>query len=110
MVAGGAPDSGFISAEAVAQETSHAADCRYADARQIVNLPIGQTFLEQAHDLPAIDDGLQLGRSAEILEEISALFGGSKRNDRVEERVFGTGLAAIRVVTVRFHRGNVIVY
>ena len=92
-----------IAAEAIGQETGDSTDRGDTDAGQVVDLPVGQVLLEVFHDLPAIDQGLQLGGRAEILEEISTLGGRLEADYGVKQGIFSTLLLSLGFVTIGFH-------
>ena len=55
-------ESGRVAAESVAQESRDPADRGDADPRHIVNATIREILLQQAYDLPPIDQRLELRR------------------------------------------------
>ena len=54
-------DGGRVAAKSITQESRNPTDCGDADPRHIVNTAIGEILLQQADDLPAINQCLQLG-------------------------------------------------
>jgi hypothetical protein len=60
-------------------------------------------FLQVFDDLPAIDQGLQFCRRAQVLEKVSALVAVPQAYHGVEEGVFGAVLLAFGFVAVGFH-------
>ena len=62
-------DGRLVAAKAIREEAGDTSDRRDADARQIVNAAIGQPLFEVFDDLPAINEGLEFGRRAQILEK-----------------------------------------
>ena len=96
-------DGGAVATETVGQETGDSPNCGNADARQIVNLPVGQVLFEVLHHLPAINQRLQLSRGAQILKEIAALIGGPKADNGLEQGIFGNFLLTLGFVAVGLH-------
>ena len=108
---GGSAYCRLITARAIDQAASDPTDRRNADASKVVNLSIGQVFLEVLNDLPSIDESLELCRGAKILKKTADFLGISHCGEGPEERLFGTLLLAVCFVTVRFHScTTVIVY
>ena len=66
-------DGQRIAAVAVRKTTRHASDGRDADAGEAMNFAIGQALLQPLDHRPAVGDGLQLGRGAQVAEERAAL-------------------------------------
>ena len=95
MAGGGGPvDGGAIAAEAFIEKPRDATDRRDADAREVVNTPIRQVFLQQFDDVPAIDQRLQFRRSTQILEKPPILVSASSawaRSAGVSSRLGFTG-------------------
>jgi hypothetical protein len=88
-------DGRAVAAEAIRQESCDATDGGNADACEIVNLPIGQILLQVFHNLPAIDQCLEFGGSAEVLEEIAALSGRPEADYGLEKGILGTLLLSL---------------
>jgi hypothetical protein len=59
-----------------------------------VDLPVGQVALQQPDHGPAIGERLELGRCAQVAEEIPALLDGTQRQDGLEQGALGGGLLA----------------
>jgi hypothetical protein len=97
-------DSGLVAANAVREETGNATDRRYADAGKVVNPTVGQSLFEIGDDLPAINERLEFGGSAEVLQETAALVDRLETDQGFEEVVLGTFLFAASVVSIRFHQ------
>src|SRR5262245_56188430 len=75
----------LVTAVACDQEPCHAADRRDGHARDLVNLAIGQAVLEVLHYGPAVDERLELGRRAQIAEELLAFRLVAQAQDRAIE-------------------------
>ncbi len=104
-------DRGLIAAGAVAKTTCDAPDRGHAHAREIMNLSVGQFLLQVCDHLPAINQGLQLRRSAKVLEEEAAFFHALQRDNGIEQCVFGALLLAFGFVAIWLHgRINVLTY
>src|SRR5262245_4569963 len=75
----------LVTAVARDQEPRDAADRRDGHARDLVNLAIGQAVLEVLHDRPAVDERLELGRRAQVAEELLAFRLVTQAQDRAVE-------------------------
>src|SRR5690606_36877072 len=93
-----------IAAVAVAEEACDAADRRDGHAGELVDLPIGQPFLEVRDDRPAVDEGLELRGRAEVVEELAALGLGLEAQNRAEKTRLRAGRGARIQVPVVLHR------
>ena len=96
-------DCGLVTAIAVCQKPRYAANGRYTHACQLVDLTVGQALLQVFNDLPTIDECLELGRSAKVLEEVAAFNGRLEADDCLEKGVLCLGLLALCVGSIRFH-------
>jgi len=91
----GSFDGGAVAAEAIRQESCDASNGSNTDACEIVDLSIGQVLLQVFHNLPAIDQCLEFGGSAEVLEEIAALSGRPEADYGLEKGILGTLLLSL---------------
>jgi len=96
-------ESRAIPTKAIRQAAGDAPDGGDADASKVVDLSVGEVLFEVFNDLPTVEEGLELGWSAEVLEEITAFIDAFQADNGLEERVFGACLLAFGVVSVRFH-------
>src|SRR5690606_19181044 len=74
-----------IAAVAVAQKARNAPDRGDGHAGQLMDLAIGQPFLEVGDDRPAVDERLELRGCAEVVEELAAVAFGLEREDRAKK-------------------------
>lgn len=104
-------DGGLIAAGAIAKTTCDAPDSCHAHAREIVDFSVRQFLLQAGDHLPAINQGLQLRRSAKVFEEQAAFLRALQRDNGIEQCVFGTLLLAFGFVAIWFHSCiNVLTY
>src|SRR5690349_14148587 len=93
----------LVTAVACDQEPRDAADRRHGYARDLVNLAIGQAVLEVLHDGPAVDERLELGRSAQITEELLAFRLVTQAQDRAVEPLLRASGVPRRPFAIGFH-------
>ncbi len=104
-------DRSRVAAKSVTEEARYPADRGDANAGQIVDAAIGESFLQKANDVPAIDQCLQLRGGAQVFEEVTAFGQVLKPVHRFKKGIFIAFPLADSVVSVGFHtRTNVIVY
>ena len=96
-------DGGRVTAMTIGEEPRDASDRGDTDPGHVVDAAIGKVFLQQADDPPAIDQRLQLGRRAQVLEKIAAFAQILQADDRSEEGVLIAFLLPGRFVSVGFH-------
>lgn len=96
-------ERGFVAAETVSQEAGDTSDCGDADAGDVVYAPVGQFLLQKLDDLPPVDQRLQFGRGAKVLEEIADLVHLFERQDCAKERIFRAFAVGPGIVAVRLH-------
>lgn len=101
MVAGF--DGGEVAAIAVTQESCDPTDRGDADACQFVYATIGKIALQKANHLPAIDECLQFGRRAQILEKVSALLRALQATHCFKKRIFVASSLSGSLVLLGFH-------
>ena len=107
---GGSAYCGLITARAIDQAASNPTDRRNANASKVVNLSIGQVFLEILNDLPSVNQRLELCRGAKILKKTADFLAVSHCGKRPDEGLFCTLLLTVCFVSIRFHScTNVIV-
>jgi hypothetical protein len=103
LVVASAPQHRPVPAETIGQESRHSTDRGYANARYVVDLSVGELLDQKFHDLPAVNERLQLGGSTEIPEEPPAFIDILQADNSPEQRIFCPRLLSRRVVTIRFH-------
>ena len=59
-----------------------------------VDLAVGHALLQQPDDRPAVGEGLQFRRRAEVAEEVTALVDAPEREHGLEQRAFRGGFLA----------------
>ncbi len=96
-------DSGCVAAKAITEEPCYATDRSNTDACLVVDAAIGKAFLQQANDLPAIDQRLQFRRRAQVFEKIATFGQALQLVHRTKKGVFIAFSLAVSVVSVGFH-------
>src|SRR5688572_16512342 len=94
----------LVAAVAGDEEPRNASDGSYGDARQLVDLAIGEAILEVLHDRPPIDERLELCRRAQVREKLLALGFVSQAQDRAIEPLLGASRSTGRSAPIRLHK------
>jgi hypothetical protein len=92
-----------VTAKAIGEESGNAPDGSNTDARQVVNLAVGKSLLEICNDLPTVNERLEFGWRAEVLEKTAALPGRFEADYGLEKVIFGTRLLPFGFVAIGFN-------
>src|SRR5687768_10348432 len=93
----------LVAAVARDQETRDTTDRRHGDAREVVDLAVGQAILQVFDDGPPVDERFELCRRAEIGEELLALRFVAQAQDRAIEALLRASSSASRSVSICLH-------
>src|SRR5690242_14223157 len=95
-----------VAAVAVGQVAGDPADSRDADAGLLVDLAVGHALLEQGDDGPAVREGLQLRRRAQVAKERPAFLDAAQGQDGAEQRTLREDFLAGCDGAMLFHWGK----
>lgn len=96
-------EGGRVAAESVSQESRYPTDRGDTDASHIVDTAIGKVLLQQAHDLPAIDQCLQFSWRTQVFEKVTTFVRVLQAGHRSEKGIFVAFALTARVVSIGFH-------
>lgn len=94
---------GCVAAESIAQVTCNPADGCDAHPGQVVYAPVREVLLQESHDLPPVNQCLELGRCAQVLEKIATVRRCLQTHHGIEQRVLIALALAVSFVAIGFH-------
>src|SRR5688572_538193 len=94
----------LITAVTGEQEARDAPDCSPGHAREVVDLAIGQAVLQVLDDGPAVDEGLELRRRAEVGEELLAFVLVAQAQDGAVKPLLRASRVPSRSTAIRLHQ------